>query len=64
MGGESFTVELRAMPDEHAPPHVRLRQLLKIALRGLRLRCTSVCETTPKLPDLPPPEAPTGGLHG
>jgi hypothetical protein len=46
-GGEEFILTLRALGDDDAPPTVRLRQLLKHALRCLRLRCTDARETTP-----------------
>jgi hypothetical protein len=50
-GGEEFIITLRALGDDDAPPVVRLRHLLKYALRGLRLRCTDARETTPHLDD-------------
>jgi hypothetical protein len=52
-GGESYRVELRALPDDDAPAHVRLRQALKCLLRSFRLRCTAVVDTTLGLPPLP-----------
>jgi hypothetical protein len=45
-GGESYRLELVALGDDDAPPIIRLRTLLKYALRGLRLRCTDAVETT------------------
>jgi hypothetical protein len=42
-GGESYRVELVAMPGD-VPPIIRLRQALKRFLRGYRLRCTAVSE--------------------
>jgi hypothetical protein len=50
-GGERFTIELRALPDD-VPPTVRLRQWLKSALRSARFRAMSVRDTTPQLPPL------------
>lgn len=43
----SFSIRLEATGRDACgrPPVVRLRQLLKIALRGLGLRCTEVTET-------------------
>jgi hypothetical protein len=40
----SFTITLEALPDDLRPPEIRLRQLLKIALRGMRLRCVGLAE--------------------
>lgn len=34
-----YLVELEALPDDLAPAAVRLRRLLKVALRAFRLRC-------------------------
>jgi hypothetical protein len=44
-GGERYELVLVAQPGE-VPPIVRLRHLLKLALRGLRLKCVSVREVT------------------
>ena len=52
MGGETYLVELRALPGE-VPPTVRLKRWLKGALRTARFRALSVRETTPRLPPLP-----------
>jgi hypothetical protein len=52
-GGESFQIDLRALADDDAPAHVRLRRLLKLVLRGFGFRCVGVRETTPALPPLP-----------
>jgi hypothetical protein len=46
-GGERYRLELVALGDDDAPPVVRLRHLLKHALRQLRLRCVCAVETTP-----------------
>jgi hypothetical protein len=51
-GGETFTVELLALPGG-VPPVVRLRTWLKSALRAARFRALSVRQT----PQLPPPAA-------
>jgi hypothetical protein len=48
-GGERYTVELEAMPDD-VPPVIRLRRWLKAALRSARFRALSVRDTTPALP--------------
>jgi hypothetical protein len=55
MGGEEFEPRIRALPDDDAPPIVRLRRLLKILLRGYGFRCTSVRDVTPALPPLKTP---------
>lgn len=51
----SFILTLEPLPDQpgHAPipPEIRLRQLLKIALRGFRLRCTAVTANHAKADD-------------
>lgn len=52
-GGERFTVEMQALPDD-VPPAVRLRRWLKAALRSARMRALSVRETTPKPPATTP----------
>jgi hypothetical protein len=51
-GGESYNIELLALPGD-VPPAVWLRQWLNSALRAARLRALSVRETTPKSPPLP-----------
>ncbi len=38
---ERFLIELEALPDD-IPVPVRLRRLLKVALRGFRFRCRSI----------------------
>lgn len=43
----TYRVSLVALPAEE-PPEVRVRQLLKIALRRFRLRCVEVEETKPE----------------
>jgi hypothetical protein len=45
-GGEEFELRLVAQPDD-VPAAARVRQLLKQALRGFRLRCISVRDVTP-----------------
>jgi hypothetical protein len=47
MGGESYRVELIALPDDNYPVAVRLRRALKTLLRAYGLRCVSIQETTP-----------------
>jgi hypothetical protein len=59
-GGETYLVELRALPDD-IPPATRLKRWLKSALRAANFRATRISETTPKLPPLPPP-APAGDV--
>jgi hypothetical protein len=54
-----YRVILEAKPDE-APPHVRLRRLLKLAGRGFALRCVEVV----KLPDGAPLECVPGTEGG
>jgi hypothetical protein len=61
-GGEEFLLTLRALGDDDAPPIVRLRTLLKYALRGLRLRCTDARETTPYPEGQPKRENATGAI--
>ena len=43
---ETFVITLEALPDKpgvsSAPAPIRLRQLLKIALRGLRFKCVDI----------------------
>jgi hypothetical protein len=46
-----YRLTLRPLPGP-VPPHIRLRQLLKRALRSCGLRCTTLEE----LPDATPPE--------
>lgn len=41
-----FTVTLVCLPDDPRPPEVRLRQVLKLCLRGFRMKCTAVREVT------------------
>ena len=53
-GGEEFEIRIRALPDD-VPVFVRLRKLLKAALRAYGFRCESARDVTPKLPDPPPP---------
>jgi hypothetical protein len=54
-GGERYTIEVEALPSD-VPPHVRLRQWLKAALR--------VSDTTPKLSPLPPAPGRRRGRRG
>ncbi len=42
---EIYTITIRAMPS-NTPAAIRLRQLLKLALRAFSLRCISVTEIT------------------
>jgi hypothetical protein len=39
---EVYTITLRAQPGDLRPAAVRLRQLLKLALRGFKLKCEAV----------------------
>ena len=57
MTPETFVVTLQALPDSQAPI-VRLRQLLKQALRSYRLRCTRLtslkgAEISPEVREVP-----------
>jgi hypothetical protein len=61
-GGESYRLELVALGDDDAPPIIRLRTLLKYALRCLRLRCTDAVETTPYPNGRPKGENATGAI--
>jgi hypothetical protein len=47
MGGEEFTVTVRARPSD-VPPHVRLRRWLKCGLRSFELEVQDYRETTPR----------------
>jgi hypothetical protein len=49
-GGEEYELRIVAQADDHAPPIVRLRHVLKALLRQYGFRCVSVRETTPHLP--------------
>jgi hypothetical protein len=60
--GERFEVVLEAAPSD-VPPAVRLRGLLKLALRAFGLRCTSCRDVTPA-PAPPPPAYPPPGEMG
>jgi hypothetical protein len=61
-GGESYRVELVALGDDGAPPVIRLRHLLKHALRQLRLKCVSAVETTPYPDGRPGGESPANAI--
>lgn len=43
-GKPTFKLTLEALPDDLRPPEVRLRQILKLCLRGFRMRCTEVSQ--------------------
>lgn len=45
---QRFSIVLESLGDDHRPAAVRLRQLLKIAFRGFRLRCTAIAEDQPE----------------
>jgi hypothetical protein len=47
MGGEEFELRLVACADDHAPPLIRLRHVLKQLLRTYHFRCTEVRDVTP-----------------
>lgn len=51
----TFSLTLTALGDDSRPATVRLRTLLKIALRAFRLRCVEVREIEPTLPKEPTP---------
>jgi hypothetical protein len=57
-GRERYTVVLEALPDS-APPAVRLRHLLKSALRAWRLRCIEVSPAVAEAEDRPAEQPPT-----
>jgi hypothetical protein len=52
MGGETFELTIRALPDDDAPPIIRLRHVLKALLRAYRFRAVVVRDVTPQLPPL------------
>jgi hypothetical protein len=59
-----FTLKLKALPDSR-PPAVRLRQLLKYALRAVGLQCVSVEEVRdPGDGELLPPPRGKPGVEG
>ena len=41
---QTFTITLEGRDDDRTPAVIRLRQLLKMALRGYRLRCVACQE--------------------
>ena len=45
-----YNLTLRAEPGSEIPPAIRLRRLLKHALRSCGLRCTEVREIKPDTP--------------
>jgi hypothetical protein len=49
-GGEEYELRIVALADDHAPPIVRLRHVLKALLRQHGFRCTSVRDVTPQPP--------------
>ncbi len=51
---QSFTLKVVAVPGDDRPPTIRLRALLKFALRALRLRCTEA-RSDPVAKDALPP---------
>jgi hypothetical protein len=44
---QEYLIRLRALPD-NVPATVRLRRLLKVALRSFKLRCTMAVEVQPQ----------------
>jgi len=44
---QTFELRLEALADDTRPPAVRLKQILKLALRGFRLKCTTIKEIKP-----------------
>ena len=64
-GGQRFTVELEAMPDD-VPPIPRLKRFLKNALRAYRLRALRVSQTQPTgdpTTEIPPAKEEKGRRH-
>jgi hypothetical protein len=53
-GGESFVIEVTALPDDYAPPISRLKRMLKGLLRAHGFRCIACRETTSNLPPAAP----------
>jgi hypothetical protein len=49
-----WTIHLRPEPSD-VPVEIRVRRLLKLALRRFALRCTDVREIEPTAPDSAPP---------
>ena len=60
MPKERYTLILEDAGDDvnSAPPEVRVRHLLKIALRGLSLRCVSINQPDPQPVTMSPVDAP------
>ena len=54
--GDTVTLTLKFLPDDGTPPAVRLRMLLKSALRRHRMRCVSCFDKPPA----GTPQAPLG----
>ena len=44
---QTYTLTLQALNDDSRPPIVRMRQILKLCLRGFRMRCTAIEDSTP-----------------
>lgn len=40
-----FIMELEALPGDQRPAVIRLRQILKLALRGFQMRCVAISES-------------------
>ena len=61
----TYALTLRALPDrDNVPPIVRMRRLLKHALRSCGMRCVSICEVpadTPTEPSNDAADAPESG---
>ena len=56
-----FEITLEGLPDDLRPAEVRLRQILKLCLRGFRMRCLSVKEIAPNEHKIAHPQ--TDGEH-
>jgi hypothetical protein len=58
---DTYTLTFRPLPDE-APAAIRVRRLLKHALRALRLKCVRIVDLPPDpsatQPSVSPPDAP------
>ena len=47
---QQFAITLEALADDLRPPEIRLRQILKLCLRGFRMKCVAVEERKPAEP--------------
>lgn len=60
----TYTLTLVALTDDSRPAVTRLRQLLKFALRALRLRCVRVESATANETQPAQSQPPKGGITG